>query len=197
MHETSLSLLDRLRRDHDALDWQRFAALYEPLLRHWLRRREVPMHEADDIVQNIMLVVVRRMAEFQHNGRPGAFRTWLRTITANCLRDHWRLQRRAAVGVGGSEMADWIAQLEDSGSQLAAEWEREHDRHVMRQLLITLRPEFEPRTWAAFERFALDGLPAAEVARELQMTPNAVFVAKSRVLARLRQESNGLLEDES
>ncbi len=65
----------------------------------------------------------------------------------------------------------------------------------MRRLLEDLKSEFEPRTWAAFERFALEGRPADEVATELQMTQNAVFIAKSRVLARLRQESHGLLDE--
>lgn len=88
-----------------------------------------------------------------------------------------------------------IAQLEDPDSDLSRVWNEEHDRHVMRRLLELLRDEFEPRTWQAFQRFALDNLPAAEVAKELNMTANAVFIAKSRVLARLRQESAGLLDE--
>ena len=87
-----------------------------------------------------------------------------------------------------------LGQLEDPASGLTKIWNDDHDRHVTRKLLEMLRPEFEPATWQAFQRFALDGLSAAEVARELGVTSNVVFIAKSRVLARLRQEAEGLLE---
>ncbi|MEQ8787385.1 MAG: sigma-70 family RNA polymerase sigma factor [Pirellulaceae bacterium] len=195
MNETSLSLLQRVRHDSAAPDWRRFTELYEPLIRGWLRRKDCLGHDADDVVQNILAVIVRRLDDFEHNGRTGAFRAWLRTITVNCLRDHWRANRSRPVGAGGSDMQEMIAQLEDPESNLSRVWNEEHDRHVMRKLLEFLRDEFEPRTWQAFQRFALDDVPASDVAKELEMTPNAVFIAKSRVLARLRQESAGLLDE--
>lgn len=194
-HSTSLSLLGRLRCQSASADWDRFVGIYEPLLRGWLGRKEVLGHDADDLVQNVMAVVVRRVGEFQHNGRAGAFRTWLRTITMNCLHEYWRNRRGQAAGTGGSEVLHLIAQLQDPNSQLSRLWNEQHDRHVMRRLLDELRGEFEPRTWQAFEKFALEGRSAAEVAHDLQITPNAVFIAKSRVLARLRQESEGLLDE--
>lgn len=92
-------------------------------------------------------------------------------------------------------MQTLIAELEDPNSRLSRAWDEEHNRHVMRKLLEEMRDEFEPRTWQAFERFALEARPAAEVAKELNLTPNAVFIAKSRVMSRLRQESEGLLGD--
>lgn len=195
MPDTSHSLLDRLRDDPHAPDWRKFTQLYEPLVRSWLRRKDIAEHDADDVVQNIMTVVVKKVGEFQHNGRAGAFRTWLRSITVNCLRDHWRSRRAAPAGVGGSDLQIFIAQLADSDSELSRKWDQEHDRHVMRTLLNMLKGEFEPRTWQAFKLFALDGVPAAKVAEELKMTPNAVFIAKSRVLTRLRAESAGLLDE--
>lgn len=192
---TSLSLLERLRVQAGPSDWRRFVALYEPLLRSWLRRKEVQVQDADDLVQNVMAVVVRRVGEFEHNGRPGAFRTWLRTITFNCLKEHWRTRKASPTGVGGSDIQTLIAELEDPDSQLSRLWNEDHDRHVMRKLLEDLQAEFEPRTWLAFEGFALKSKSAAEVAQELGITPNAVFIAKSRVLARLREESAGLLDE--
>lgn len=195
-HNTSLSLLERLRVEAaEPSDWRRFLGLYEPLLRSWLRRKEVLASDADDIVQNVLAVVVRRLEDFEHNGRIGAFRTWLRTITFNCLKEHWRSLKANPAGVGGSDIRTLITELEDPESQLSQIWNEEHDRHVMRKLLEELRDEFDPRTWLAFEKFALEARPAAEVAKELEITPNAVFIAKSRVLSRLRQESHGLLDD--
>ena len=193
--DTSLSLLARVSDQPVEADWRRFTALYDPLIRNWLRRRDVLPHDADDLVQEIMTIVVRRVNGFEHNGRIGAFRTWLRTITVNCLRDYWRAGKNKPAGVGGSDMQEVIAQLEDPASELSRMWDQEHDRHVMRHLLDMLQQEFEPKTWQAFQRFALENVPAAEVAKELGITSNAVFIAKSRVLARLRQESAGLLDE--
>jgi RNA polymerase sigma-70 factor (ECF subfamily) len=141
-----------------------------------------------------MAVVVRRLAEFQHNGRVGAFRTWLKSIAVNCLRDHWRRGKNLPRATGESGFQQILAQLADPGSELSRLWDLEHDRHVARQLLQLLRNEFEPKTWKAFQRTALEGASANEVAAELAITTNAVFIARSRVLARLRQEAAELID---
>ena len=84
--------------------------------------------------------------------------------------------------------------MADPGSDLALEWDRDHDRHVFQKLLAIVRPDFQPTTWEAFRRFAVDGLPAARVAEDLGLTEGAVLKAKSRVLKRLREEAGELLE---
>jgi RNA polymerase sigma factor (sigma-70 family) len=194
MTSTSASLLDRVKRDPQSAAWQRLVEIYEPLIRGWLRRHNLVESDADDLLQEVMTVVVRRIPEFEHNGRVGAFRTWLKSITANCLRDHWRSGRRRPTATGNSDFQELLAQLEDPTSGLSTSWDQEHDRHVARKLLQMLRGDFEPTTWQAFQRTALEGAAAAEAAHELGLTTNAVFIAKSRVLARLRQEAAGLLE---
>jgi RNA polymerase sigma-70 factor (ECF subfamily) len=73
-------------------------------------------------------------------------------------------------------------------------WNRQHDQYVLRQLLAVAEPHFAPTTWKAFCRVALDGAKADIVAEELEISLNAVFIAKSRVLSRLRQEAEGLIE---
>ena len=191
---TSLSLLERLRADPKDTAWQNLVEIYTPLIQNWLRRHQVREADSDDISQEVLAVVIRRLPEFEHNKREGAFRNWLRTITVNCLRDFWRSRKNRPTATGDSDFQELLAQLEDPASGLTQIWNQDHDRHVTRKLLELLRPQFEPATWQAFQRFALDGLSAAEVARELKVTPNVVFIAKSRVLARLRQEAEGLLE---
>lgn len=194
MSSTSASLLDRLRADPHSPAWQRLVDLYQPLIRAWLHRHDVLAQDADDLVQEVLAVVVRRLPEFEHNQRIGAFRTWLRSITVNVVRDHWRNRKNRAKAPGGSDLQEVLAQLEDPDSGLSRQWDQEHDRHVTHRLLQMLKGDFEAKTWQAFTRVALDGTPAAEVAQELGLTTNAVFIAKSRVLARLRQEAAGLLE---
>jgi RNA polymerase sigma-70 factor (ECF subfamily) len=193
MTSTSMSLLGRLHEsDGDA--WGRLVELYTPLIRRWLGRVGVKMADNDDLVQDVLAVVVRRFPEFRHNQRTGAFRAWLRAIAVNCARDFWKANRLRPSVPGGSDFGSYLAQLEDSSHPLAEQWDREHDVHVTRQLLELLKPEFEGKTWEMFQRFVLDGKSAADVAKELGTSPNAVFIAKSRVLARLRQEADGLVD---
>jgi RNA polymerase sigma-70 factor (ECF subfamily) len=191
MAETSASLLDRLRLSPDADAWSRLVAIYTPLIRAWLSRLGLAGPDAEDVTQNVLLVLVKRLGEFERRPRPGAFRRWLRTITVNCLRDFWRSERNRPRGVAVQEVLD---QLEGHEAGLASQWDREHDQHVTRQLLEMIRPRFEAGTWEAFRRTALAGEPPAEVAASLGVTVNAVFIARSRVLARLRQEGAGMID---
>ena len=83
--------------------------------------------------------------------------------------------------------------MADPDSDLAREWDREHDEHVVRKILAAVKADFTPTTWKAFRRFALDGLPAARVGEELGLPENAVLLAKSRVVRRLQEEAGDLL----
>jgi len=129
--------------------------------------------------------------------RRGAFRAWMKAILVNRLRNFWRGRDRRPLARGDSDMERRLQQLEDPASELSQLWNQQHDQYVLRQLLATAEPNFAPTTWQAFCRVALDGAPADVVARELGISLNAVFVAKSRVLSRLRQESTELVESSS
>ncbi len=192
---TSASLLERLQQDPRSPEWDRLVEMYAPLIRSWLKRHALMASDSEDLVQDVLTVVVRRLPEFQHNQRVGAFRTWLRTITVNCLRDFWRSKKYRPSATGDSDFNAFLQQLADPLSDLTQSWNHEHDQHVVGRILDQLRPSFEERTWKAFERFAMEGASAATVAEELGLTTNAVFIAKSRVLSRLRQEAAGLIEE--
>lgn len=194
MLETSINLLESLRRQPDEAAWQRLVALYQPLLHGWVRRQGLSASDADDLVQEIMTVLVRELPQFQHNQQTGAFRRWLRLITVHRLRAFWRQQQHRPQATGGSEILAALDQLEQDGTELSALWEQEHDRHVTQRLLEHIRSEFQPASWQAFTRVVLDGLKPAEAAAELKLSVNAVLIAKSRVLQRLRQEGQGLLD---
>jgi RNA polymerase sigma-70 factor, ECF subfamily len=191
---TSLSLLERLRRRPDAASWQRFVDLYGPLLSGWLRRLGVRPQDAEDLVQEVLGMVVRELPGFEHNQRPGAFRAWLRASLLNRLRAFWRARRSRPIALGGGAADSELNELEDPEARLSRLWEEQHDRHVLRRLLELVEPEFAPATWQAFRRVTLGGEPAAAVARELGLSVNAVWLAKSHVLRRLRQESRALLD---
>jgi RNA polymerase sigma-70 factor (ECF subfamily) len=184
--------LEQVVNGPDSFAWQRWHALYEPLIRGWLKKHQLVTADCDDIVQDVLTVVVRRLPEFHHKGRVGAFRLWLKTITINCLREHWkRLQKHPGRIAATTALDDWA----DERGNLSQLWDREHDRHLVQKLLAFLQPEFAPETWRAFQMLVIEDRPAADVAQELGMTPNAVYIAKSRVLTRLRAEAAGLVDD--
>src|SRR5262249_37761047 len=167
---------------------------YTPLIRSWLLRYGLQSTDADDLVQEVMGILVREVPNFQHERRTGAFRRWLRGITVNRLRVFWRSRQGNPQAVGGTDFGEVLNQLEAPASGLSRQWDEEHDRHVARRLLELIEPEFEAATWNAFRLLVVEGKRTATVAVELGITANAVRIAKSRVLSRLRQEMAGMLE---
>lgn len=188
---TSHSLLEQARDPGDATSWRRLTDLYSPLVRRWVRPYVAQPADTDDVLQDVLTVLVRELPRFEHNGRPGAFRAWLKAMTVNRLREH---RRRRQVGSGGDAVLEQLHRLEDPNSDLSRSWDDEHDRHVAQTLLESIRLEFQPATWRAFEATVRDGRPTAEVAAELGLSENAVLIAKSRVLKRLRQKAEGLID---
>jgi RNA polymerase sigma-70 factor (ECF subfamily) len=157
--------------------------LYTPLLFHWARRLGLQDQDAADLVQDVLLVLVRKLPEFQY--QPGrSFRGWMRTVLMNKWRD--RPHARSAVSF------DSEVHSQDSPDSQALE-EREYRLYVVGRALRLMVTEFEPATWQACWETVMSGRPAAEVAAELGLTVNAVYLAKSRVLGRLRQDLDGLL----
>jgi RNA polymerase sigma-70 factor (ECF subfamily) len=190
--ETSVSLLERLAGTPTDDDWRRLHDLYQPLLRAWIARAGVSPADADDLVQEVLLVVFREVAGFDRQ-RPGAFRSWLRTILVHRLRDFFRSARYRPVATGDSSFLDRLNELESPDSALSRQWEREHDEYVVARLLRAVQPDFSPTTWQAFQRYVMEGQPAASVAQELNLSIDSVLAAKSRILRRLREELAGFV----
>src|SRR4051812_41451899 len=126
MSLTSSSLLHRLRDQADDGAWRQLCQLYQPLLRHWMTSLCVQAAELEDLVQNVLLVVCQKFPDFQHNGRAGAFRTWLRTIVVLQSREYLRKQR-GGVGRGAVESDPVLDALTDPSSELSKRWDQEHD----------------------------------------------------------------------
>ena len=134
------------------------------------------------------MVVLRELPRFERR-REGSFRAWLRRVVAHRIRQFYRERTRRPVEADG-----WLDSFADPAGGLSEQFDREHDGHVLGHLLATVRGDFEPNTWTAFERFVREGRPAKEVADGLGLTENAVILAKARVLRRLRSEAKGLID---
>jgi RNA polymerase sigma-70 factor (ECF subfamily) len=193
MDETRQSLLIRAQTG-EADAWKDLTDLYRPLIIGWLNRQGVPASDLEDLSQEVLVRVVKHLPGFQHSGHRGAFRSWLRTIVCSRTADYWRAVDAGTQAQGGSGAIAALQQIADPDSDLNRQWDEEHDRYVLNCLLDLVEEEFEPVTLQAFRRLALDGVSGAEAAQELELSVAAVYVAKSRVLARIRQEAEGLID---
>ena len=193
MNETRQSLLQRAQTGETAA-WKNLVDLYRPLILAWLNRQGVPASDREDLSQEVLLSVVKHLPGFAHSGHRGAFRSWLRTIVCRRAADYWRAAAADPRARGGSGATAALQQIADPDSDLNRQWDEEHDRYVLDCLLDLVQEEFEPITLQAFRRLALDGASGAEAAGELGLSVAAVYVAKSRVLARIRQEAEGLID---
>ncbi len=151
MAVTRQSLLIRAQAG-DETSWKDLADLYRPFLNNWLRQQDLPESDRDDLTQEILVSVVKYLPSFQHPGRTGAFRSWLRTIAANRLCDYWQSREPQAPISGGSGVMAILEQVADPDSAMNRRWDEEHDRYVLRCLLDLVEQEFEPKTFRAFRR---------------------------------------------
>ncbi|MBI2477959.1 MAG: RNA polymerase sigma factor [Planctomycetia bacterium] len=194
MFETSHSLIDQLCNEADAASWERLVGLYSPLLRGWIDRYDVQATDADDLIQDVLMVLMRELPSFRHSRQPGAFRSWMKRIVINRLRNFWRARGRGGGAIASGDIMCRLDEFEDDRSRLSHLWQQEHDQYLTRQLLAMIEPRFTASTRQAFRRLVLDGADADDVAKELGLSLNAVFTAKSRVLRELRAIGKGLLD---
>ncbi len=187
----SQSLLDRVRVN-DAGAWGRLTRLFTPLVYAWVRRAGVPEADAPDVTQEVFLEVARSVGRFRRDRAGDTFTGWVRTIARRRACDHARGRHGDAGPVGGS---DAHRQLEQIPNPLTPEPDDTEPvaAVLVRRGLDLIRDEFAANTWQAFERVTLHGRPPADVAAELGMTVGGVYVAKSRVTRRLREELDGLV----
>lgn len=187
MQTTSPTLLARLRGGQDPSAWNRFADLYVPILFSWARRCGETEQDAADLVQEVFVGLMQTLPNFSYD-RNRNFRGWMRTLLVNKLRDRIRRRKRLERALEQIAVGD---ALPDFAEQF---WESEYRREIARQALRLMQAEFEPMPWQACWESVAMGRPVDEVARAHGITRNAVYVARCRVLRRLREELDGLIE---
>ncbi len=189
MPSTSASLLKRLQSPaQEEGAWEQFVELYAPLIFDWGRQQGLPESDAADLVQEVMAKLVTRLRDFQYNPAK-RFRSWLRTITLNAARDMYR-RRPAEAPAALSRLA--VASPTPSPSDLFEE--QEYRAYLVARAMELLRGSLQRTTYRACWEYVVRGRTAAEIAEELGISINAVYIAKYRVLRRLRQELDGLLD---
>jgi RNA polymerase sigma-70 factor (ECF subfamily) len=189
---TSASLLRRLRQSSNQpinqAAWNRFVRLYTPLLFYWARKAGFSEADASDLIQDVFCILIRKLPEFEYDATQ-SFRSWLRKVLVNA--SHNRRRRKAAEPRSDLDLLPPTAIVPDAIVELE---EAEYRQVLVARVIELMKAEFEPKTWQACWQFVVGGRPAAEVAAELKISVNSVYLAKSRVLARLRRELEGLFD---
>lgn len=191
---TRITLLESVRQAQSGEPWEEFVRVYDGLIASWLRSQGVNDADADDIRQEVMQAVIKDIPNFQHSGRPGAFRAWLRRITANRMRRLWQKRQRSGSGSGRVDVSEIANQLEDDSSRLTLAWDRDHDQFVLNRLLGMLQGRFSHQSLTAFRRLAIAQEPVEQVSSELGMTVGAARVAQHRVLRAMKNLGEGLVD---
>ena len=191
---TSISLVQRVQRN-DAQAWERLVELYTPLVYTWCRQHGLSSHDAADVLQEVFRAVHRTVGNFRRERPSDSFRGWLWTITRNKVRDHFRAVANRPNPACGTDAQMRFAELPEeeppTDPSLAAGDGKSSPFYGALELV---RSEFEDRTWQAFWQVTVEEKTTAEVADALGISVNAVRLAKSRVLRRLRSELEGLID---
>lgn len=184
---TRASLLVQLRNPADHRAWQEFMQLYGPVVYGFARRRGLQDADAADLMQDVMRSVSAAIGRLDYDRSRGTFRGWLFTITRNKIFNFLSARRLRPQGSGDSATHRLLGDQPDAGDGEDV-WETEYQRRLAAIAMDRIKGEFQEKTWRAFWLTAVDGAAAADVSTQIGLSPGAIYVAKSRVLARLKQE---------
>lgn len=182
---TRASLLVRIKDPSDREGWQEFVAVYAPLIHRYLRRQALQDADAADVTQEILQSVAR--SPIDYDVERGRFRSWLLVVTRRALCRYREAPRSLLQGAGGTAMY-YLLQSRQDDAEDTARWEQDWQQWILQSAAQRIQPEFQPATWQAFWRTAIAGESPHQVANDLNLSLGAVYIAKCRVLARLRRE---------
>jgi len=177
----------------DAEAWREFVQLYTPLVFAHCRQYGLQEADAADVAQEVMRVAAAAMPEFQYDARRGKFRGWLIQTTRHRLHKFFERQHRAPQPASETTLQRLLKGELDTEEQ--ARWEEEYRERLFDWAAEKARPEFQPTTWEAFQRTAVDSVSVKEVAGQLGISIGAMYIARSRVIARLRELIESVADD--
>ena len=183
---TPASLLYRLRQPDEVAAWGRFVELYTPLLFHWSRKLGLQESDASDLVQEVFLILWRKLPEFEYDP-VRSFHAWLRTIFLN--RHRSRLRTRTIIGTGSSIESE--ASMPDFSDQLA---DQDDVRYLIHRAFQLIESEFSPLQQQVFREYVLEEQSPEHVAEKRGVSPGTVYSIKSKILSRLRQELQQIID---
>ena len=183
---TRPSLLLRVRDLNDDVAWSQFIEIYTPLVFGYCRGRGLQEGDAADVAQESMCAVARAIGKFEYDPQRGKFRNWLLTVVQSKLHDFLAKQQRQPTFASETTLR---FKLENESTRAdESVWEADYYRAIFNWAAERIRGEFQVSTWQAFWQTTIDERDGKEVAKSLGLSVGAVYVAKSRVIARLKEE---------
>src|SRR5579872_4646122 len=192
---TRASLLVQIRDGANHTAWKEFIQLYGPIVYGFARKRGLQDADAADLMQEVMRSVSSAIGKLDYDRNQGTFRGWLFTITRNKI-FNFLSARRVRPQSSGDSTTNRLLQTHPDAKEGSDEWELEYQRRVAAIAMERVKTEFQESTWRAFWLTAVEGLAAADVAKEVGLSAGAIYVAKSRVLARLKEEVEAMRRQE-
>lgn len=192
---SSSTLIYRMKAmDQEA--WRRFVHIYGPLVYKWCRNAGLSEDEAADIGQNVFQAVVRKIGDFSHKDSGSTLQGWLRVVTRNKIVDHARAKKAGDKGIGGSDAMNRLAEIPapNVDSHTAVASDPEDEMILIRRALELVLSDFNEESRRAYLMLVVENRKPAEVASELGLTLNAVYLIKSRITRRLREEFAGVID---
>lgn len=195
---TMIGLIDRLKRDESDA-WQEWVSLYHPFLLRRLLASGEQTADAEDIIQEILQVVQKKIAQFnrEENGQKGAFRNWLWKVTTNCRRNYHRTRQsqQRADPQGGSEALGFLAQQVDNSNDLEQEWKQAHQQYLIQHVLDLAKKSVPSETWMVFQRRIIDKIPYEQLIQEMNISLSSAYNRVKRVREFIRLQLSELDEE--
>jgi RNA polymerase sigma-70 factor (ECF subfamily) len=185
---TRPSLLFRIRDAQDRQAWNQFVDIYAPLIHRFSRRSGLQDADAADLTQEVLQSVHDAIGRLDYDPQRGKFRSWLFTVARNRIKNFLKRQSRHPRGTGDTEIKKVLDNHPTTSDEQEAAWDEDYEQRLFHWTADQIRPEFKEHTWQAFWKTAVDGQETKQVAEMLSMSLGAVYVAKSRVLGRFKEQ---------